>query len=100
MSRPKKLINEPLLIAMNMLGYSLFSISRVMKCHPSTVTNRLRDLGIPAIDTRHSFMEDIIEPMPDVQKEWVLDQLSNKVTIKTYVRDLINKDYQQRNQTP
>ena len=100
MSRPKKLIDEPLLLAMNSLGYSLFTIAGVMRCHPSTVTNRLKDLGVPATDTRRSFMEDVIDPIPDAQKEWILDQLSDTVTIKDYVRNLITQDYSKRNQIP
>ena len=98
--RPKKLVDEQLLIAMNSLGYSLYTIAAAMPCHPSTVTNRLQELGIPAMDTRHSFMELVFEPTPDHLKDWVLGQLGPSKSIKDFVRDLIVDKYNNRNQTP
>ena len=98
--RPKKLVDEQLLIAMNSLGYSLYTIAAAMPCHPSTVTNRLQELGIPATDTRHSFMELVIDPTSDDVKEWVLNQLTQTKNIKDFVRELILDKYSQRNQTP
>ena len=98
--RPKKLVDEQLLIAMNGLGYSLYTIAAAMSCHPSTVTNRLQELGIPAMDTRHSFMELVIDPTSDEVKEWVLNQLTQTKNIKDFVRELILDKYNQRNQTP
>lgn len=98
--RPKKLVDEQLLIAMNSLGYSLYTIAAAMPCHPSTVTNRLQELGIPATDTRHSFMELVIDPTSDDVKEWVLNQLTQTKNIKDFVRELILDKYNQRNQTP
>lgn len=98
--RPKKLVDEQLLIAMNSLGYSLYTIAAAMPCHPSTVTNRLQELGIPATDTRHSFMELVIDPTSDGVKEWVLNQLTQTKNIKDFVRELILDKYNQRNQTP
>lgn len=85
----------------NRIGMSLAGISTMFGCHPTSVTLRLKSLGVAPADTRRAFMEDIYASMPEDYIEVVADILeegddSNKNTIKGYVRDLIVADIEAR----
>lgn len=86
-------VDEAILLKMNSLGYSLSTIAKTFNCHPSTVTNRLIDLGIPASDTRRTFGEDILKRLSEDQIEWLYSQLSNHHNIKDFLTSLLIKEY-------
>ncbi|QWY83505.1 hypothetical protein [Rhizobium phage RHph_X2_28B] len=77
------------LLRLNNLGLSLGTIAQMLSCHPTTVTQRLKALGVPVADTRRSFMEDIYHTMTPAQREWLCDELGQTTTVKEYVKKLI-----------
>ena len=91
--RTKKTIPDSDLIRLNSLGFSLATIGSSLGCHPTTVTLRLKDMGVSPADTRRTFMEDVLMKMPVAQLEWVEHQLGPHHSIKDYVRTLITKAY-------
>ena len=84
------------IIRLNSLGYSLGAIGKQLGCHPTTITLRLKSLGIPPADTRRTFMEDVIHKLPLAQQEWLANQLGPHFSIKDYVRNLLAKDFHSR----
>ena len=91
--RTKKTIPDSDLVRLNSLGFSLATIGSSLGCHPTTVTLRLKDIGVVPADTRRTFMEDVLMKMPVAQLEWVEHQLGPHHSIKDYVRTLITKAY-------
>jgi hypothetical protein len=91
--RTKKTIPDSDLVKLNSLGFSLATIGSSLGCHPTTVTLRLKDIGVTPADTRRTFMEDVLMKMPPAQLEWVETQLGPHYSIKDYVRSLITNAY-------
>lgn len=89
----KRKCDDESLIRLNSLGFSLATIGATLGCHTTTVSLRLKDLGIPAADTRRCFMEDIIMNLPPKQLEWLEDQLGSHTSIKDYVGSLLLNAY-------
>ena len=81
------------IVRMNSVGLSLTTIGRALGCHPTTVTLRLRSLGVEPADTRRTFMEDIFVSLPVDQQEWLADQLGAHMSIKDFMRSLIVDAY-------
>ena len=81
------------IIRMNSVGLSLATIARALGCHPTTITLRLKSLGIEPADTRRSFMEDVFLDLKEEEQEWVADQLGPYLSIKEFIRKLIQKEY-------
>ncbi|AWN06230.1 hypothetical protein [Erwinia phage phiEaP8] len=86
------------IIRLNSVGLSLGTIAKLLNCHSTTITLRLKSLGIDPADTRRAFMEDIFKTLSEPNQEWLADQLGPHMTIKEYVRQLIIKAYHNRNQ--
>lgn len=84
------------IIRLNSVGLSLGTIARALDCHPTTITQRLRHLGIPPADTRRSFMEDIFLSLTLEQQEWLADQVTN-TNVKDFVKLLITEAYKRAN---
>ena len=76
------------IIRLNSVGLSLATIARALDCHPTTITLRLKSLGIPPADTRRSFMEDIFLSLTLDQQEWVADQVTT-TNVKDFVKQLL-----------
>jgi hypothetical protein len=91
--RSLKTIPDVDLIRLNSLGFSLATIGASLGCHPTTVTLRLKDLGIAPADTRRTFMEDILMKLPANQLEWIEDQLGPHHCIKAFVQTLLTNAY-------
>ena len=87
------------IVSLNSVGLSLATIARALECHPTTITQRLKSLGIPPADTRHAFMEEIFLSMDDLQKAWLVEALRNGMSIKNYMRQLLVDEYK-RNLPP
>lgn len=78
-------------VRLNSVGLSLATIGRVLGCHQTTVTIRLKSLGIVPADTRRSFMEDVFMNLSLEQQEWLADQMAKGQSVATFVKDLIVK---------
>lgn len=91
-NRHRKATDEEL-IRENSLGISLATIGQTFGCHPTTVAERLKTMNVPAADTRRAFMEDVLRPFTETQREWLADQLGPTHSVKDYVRNLILKEY-------
>lgn len=87
------------IVRLNSVGLSLATIARALECHPTTITQRLKALGVPPADTRRSFMEDIFLSLAVEQQEWVASQLTPDLSIKDFVRNLLIQEYE-RNTKP
>lgn len=75
---------------LNSVGLSLSTIAEILDCHPTTVTLRLRSLGVPPADTRRTFMEDVFRTLTSEQQEWLADYIeANKQDLRTFVKNLI-----------
>lgn len=85
------------IIRLNSVGLSLATIAKVLNCHPTSVTLRLRRLGIPPADTRRTFMEDIFVTLATSQQEWLGDHLEKGTNIKDLVRELLVAEYYRQN---
>lgn len=85
------------IIRLNSVGLSLATIANALQVHPTTVTLRLKALKIPPADTRRSFMEDIFLQLHPHEQEWLADKLSAGMSIKDYVKLLIQAQYKEEN---
>ena len=91
--------DDHVIIGLNSVGLSLGRIGRELDVHHTTITHRLKNLGIAPADTRRAFMEEIYDSLGAAQKQWLVDQLSSGHTIKSFVRSLIVKEFINRNQS-
>lgn len=91
-ARPRK-VDDADIIRLNSVGLSLTTSAEILGVHPSTVTMRLRELGVAPADTRRTFMEDIFVALPNPIQEWLADQLGPHISIKDYVKGLIVRAY-------
>lgn len=85
------------IIRLNSVGLSLATIARALDVHPTTVTLRLKSLKIPPADTRRTFMEDVFLSLTLEQQEWLADQLGPNLSIKDFVKQLIEQKYKDMN---
>ncbi len=91
--RVNRKVSDEDIVRLNSLGLSLRTISEIHNCHQTTITLRLRQLGIEPADTRRSFMEDIVRTMTPAQQEWLVEQLGPQFSIKDYIRNLLSEQY-------
>lgn len=96
--RPNRKATDAEIIRLNNCGLSLQTIGKMLSIHPSTVTIRLRSLGLEPADTRRSFMEDVFRALPNHEREWLSDQLNQGIDVKTYVLTLLRSRYAAQNQ--
>jgi hypothetical protein len=92
----QKKTNDNDIVNLNNVGISLCGIAERLNLHHTTVTYRLKSLGIQPADTRRAFMEDIYESLSDPQKGWLIDQLSPGYAVKDFVRSLLIREYMNR----
>lgn len=81
------------IVRLNSVGLALGTIAKQLKCHPTTITLRLKDLNIKPADTRRAFMEDIYLSMNPQQREWLEDQLGPQHNIKDFIKNLLAQQY-------
>lgn len=93
--RANRKANDDDIIRLNSVGLSLATIARALDCHATTITQRLKALGVLPADTRRSFMEDIFLSLPIEVQEWLANQLSPTFSIKDFVRELLLAAHQQ-----
>lgn len=87
--RPNRKATDKDIIRLNSVGLSLTSIASMLDCHPTTITLRLKALGIDPADTRRSFMEGIYTTMPDNQKRWLESQLGPHTPVRDFISNLL-----------
>lgn len=95
-NRPNRKASDFELIRLNSVGLSLATIGQIVNCHPSTITQRLKGMGVQPADTRRSFMEDVFQSLTLQQQEWLADQLGPTLSIKDFVRGLIIQAFNNR----
>ena len=95
-NRPNRKASDSDILRMNYVGLSLGTIAKILGIHPTTVTLRLRNLGVNPADTRRTFMENVLCLMSEDVQEWLADQLGHNYQIREYVRDLLQKAYDNR----
>jgi hypothetical protein len=81
------------IVNLNNVGLSLTGIAKRLDLHHTTVTYRLKMLGLAPADTRRAFMEDIYESLSMPQQGWLIDQLSPGYSVKDFVRSLLIEQY-------
>jgi hypothetical protein len=91
--RANRKANDDDIIRLNSVGLSLATIANLLGCHHTTITQRLKSLGIPPADTRRTFMEDVITSLTTNQTDWLADQLGPHLSIKQFVTNLLTKEY-------
>lgn len=95
-NRPNRKATDYEIIRLNSVGLSLKTVASILNCHPTTVTLRLKSLGVDPADTRRSFMEDVLLTLPEIQQDWLADQLDANTSIKDFVRQLLVEAYNSR----
>lgn len=81
-------------IRLNSVGLSLATVAKVIGCHPTTVTLRLKRLGVEPADTRRTFMEDVFLRLTSDQQEWLADELERQnISVKTLIYRLLQQAY-------
>lgn len=95
-NRPNRKASDEDIIRMNCVGMSLATIAKTLGIHPTSVTLRLRSLNIDPADTRRTFMENVLTPLPTYVADWLADQLGPQYEIRQYVRDLLLDAYNNR----
>jgi hypothetical protein len=88
-NRPNRKASDEDIIRLNSIGLSLGTIAKLLNVHPTTITLRLKSLGIEPADTRRAFMEDIAMELTEEQLEWLASQVGPAYPIKTFVKNLI-----------
>lgn len=81
------------IIRLNSVGLSLATVGKILNCHPTTIKIRLDQLNIPPSDTRRAFMEDVLSGLSTNQMDWLADQLGPHISVKDYVRNLLVKEF-------
>jgi hypothetical protein len=94
--RANRIASDADVLRLNSVGLSLSTVAATIGCHPTTVSLRLKSLGVPPSDTRRTFMEDVFLMLTLDQQDWLADQLKNGKSIRVFVRDLIQQEYKTR----
>ncbi len=87
--RPNRKASDEDLIRLNSVGLSLATIGKELNCHPTTITLRLKELGVQPADTRRAFMEDIYNSMSLSQQTWLTDQLGPHFSIREFIKNTL-----------
>ena len=82
------------IVRLNSVGLSLATIAGLIGCHPTTVTLRLKSLGVPPADTRRTFMEDVFVTLTNDEQEWLANRMADGSSLKDFVRSLIADAHQ------
>lgn len=100
-TRSSRKFSDEELIRLNSIGLSLVTMAKIFQCHPTAITHRLQALKIQPVDTRRSFMEDILMKLSEEQQNWLADLLGPHYNIKEYLLDVLVKEFikQQGNKT-
>jgi hypothetical protein len=89
----KRKANDTTIMNLNNVGISLCGIAERLGVHHTTVTHRLKVMGLAPADTRRAFMEDIYEGLSMQQQQWLINQLGPGYSVKEFVRSLLLKEF-------
>lgn len=92
----KRKADDNQIIELNNVGLSLTDIAQRLDVHHTTITYRLRALGIPPADTRRAFMKEIFESLSEQQQTWLMGQLVAGYSAKDFIRTLLVKEFIKR----
>jgi hypothetical protein len=92
----KRKADDNTIIELNSIGLSLTGIAERLGVHHTTITYRLRALGISPADTRRTFMEDVFEALSPSQQTWLISQLGPAHSVKDFIRSLLIKEFVNR----
>lgn len=93
-TRKRAVVDNADVIRLNALGLRMSTIAEKLGCSTITVTNRLKALGVPVVDTRRSFMDDVYAALEPAEQEWLADYLFvNEATSKDLVVQLIKSAF-------
>lgn len=81
------------IIRYNSLGLSGSTIGKLLGVHPTSITVRLKSLGIDPSDTRRSFMEDVYASLTEAQQKWLAAQLGPRYPVKEFVKDILVREF-------
>lgn len=96
----KRKADDNRIIELNNVGLSLTGIAQRLDVHHTTISGRLKALGVAPADTRRSFMEDIFEALAPAQQEWLIDQLGPGYPVKDFIKGLLIQAYLARKSSP
>lgn len=85
--------NDSDIIRLNNVGVSLGTIGTLLDVHPTTVSNRLKVLGIEPTYSSHAFMEDILSNLNNEVNDWLLTKVTTNEPIKAFITKLIEDRY-------
>lgn len=91
--RPNRKASDEDLIRLNSVGLSLATIGKQLGCHPTTITLRLKELGVEPADTRRAFMEEIFNSMSLSQQVWLTDQLGPHLSIRDFIKNMLAEQF-------
>lgn len=94
--RPNRKASDEDILRMNYVGMSLGTIAKTLGVHPTTVTLRLQSLNVNPADTRRTFMENVLTPLPTSVSDWLADQLGPTYQVREFVRDLLVQAFNNR----
>ena len=92
----KRKADDNEIVDLNNVGLSLSGIAERLDVHHTTITYRLRALGIAPADTRRAFMEDIFDSLSLQQQQWLIKQLAPGYSVKDFIRSLLIKEFMSR----
>lgn len=80
---------------LNWVGLGLGAIGQRLGCHESTVSQKLKQLGLKPSDTRRSFVEGVFNNLTPEQQDWLAEYLyANQIPVQVYVAELIQKAFE------
>lgn len=91
--RPNRKATDSDIIRLNGVGLSLGKVAQLLGCHPTTITLRLKDLGVEPADTRRAFMEKIYLSLSKPQQEWLEAQAGLHANVQDYIKTLLLKEF-------
>ena len=84
--RVNRKASDEQIIRLNNLGLSLVSMGNQLGCHPSTITQRMRQLGISLTDGRKNIIDYIYENLTEDTKQRLETYLLKH---EVYLRDFL-----------
>jgi len=95
----KRKADDAQIIELNNIGLSLSGIAERVGVHHTTVSGRLKALGITPADTRRAFMEDVYEALSPAQQTWLTNQLGPGYSVKDFIKALLIQAFLNRKPT-
>lgn len=95
--RHNRKITDEDALRLNAVGLSISTMAKLLNCHPSSVSLRLKSLKVEPQDTRKSFMEGIFTNLSEAQQEALADYLfDNTINVQEYILKLVEDDMVRR----